>query len=119
MGRIITLKNGEQKSILSIDDVIEIVRDNLGNELTDLIVDELDDLAEEVAYNEDEIKIYEKDCQKYCDVIFSAQIEIGNIIKKLDYESVSCINDTIKLNNNVFNDCIDRLTKVKEKFEET
>lgn len=83
MGQIITLKNGEQKSILNMSDVMDIVASHLGTEITDCITSEFAEWEAEVEYANDVKKDYEDECGRYATAIYKAQTELELTLKKL------------------------------------
>ena len=112
MGRIITLMNGEIKPVIDFSDVAEIIRNELGDEVADCVDSEIDEWCSELNYYRDEYEDADKACQMYCTAILKAQCEIGDVIsmlKKLD--TVEVMKD--------LDECINRLTLVKEDLEET
>ena len=112
MGRMVTLKNGETKPIIDFDDVVEIVRNNLGDDVADAINTEIDEWSYDVSSYSDMYDDVSGQCQNYCDTIFRTQIEIGNIIEMLKRP------DTVDVMKNI-PECIAKLTEIKELLEET
>lgn len=112
MGKIIILKDGSSKPIINFNDVIDIIRDNLGDDIVECINEEIEDYSDDLDSYHDMYDEASEACQNYVDAIFKAQIEIGNIINILNGS------DVVEVMKKVPH-CVNKLTEIKELFEET
>ena len=83
MGRMITLKNGSSVPVIDFNDIIELVRDALGDEVSECIETEINEWEDEVDYFQSELDYSNNKNGEYVGVIFHAQNEIESIIKEL------------------------------------
>lgn len=51
MGRVLKLKDGSMETILEPEDTLKIVRDHLGDEVTDVLAEYVEDMLWEVNYD--------------------------------------------------------------------
>jgi hypothetical protein len=108
MGKIIILKDGTSKPIIEFNDVTDIIRDNLGDDIVECINEEIDDWSYDLESYHDMYDEASKSCQNYVDAIFKAQIEIEKVI------------NLIKDNPDKNSECaVKSLTELKEMLEET
>ena len=108
MGKIIILKDGTSKPIIEFNDVTDIIRDNLGDDIVECINEEIEDYSDDLDSYHDMYNEASEACQNYFDAIFKTQIELEKII------------NLIKDNPDKNSECaIKSLTELKEMLEET
>jgi len=115
MGQIITLKNGEQKSILNMSDVMDIVAFHLGTEITDCITSEFAEWEAELEYANDVKKDYEDECGRYATAICKAQTELELTLKKL----TNFKGNIAPTMQKEYSSLLDEISQVRDLLEET
>ena len=109
MGQMITLKNGSSVPIMDFNDVIDLVRNELGNEISECIKTEIDEWEDEVDYFKSELDYSNNKNGEYVGAIFHAQNEIESVIKELKEKD----------ENKELAHCIDKIEQVLILLEDT
>ena len=84
MGKLITLKNGEVRTIMSIDDALEVVAEFVGDDIAECIKEEIHDIKEDIHYWQQESDMSETRCEAYANLIFSSQMLLESALKSLN-----------------------------------
>ena len=84
MGKLITLKNGEVRTIMSIDDALEVVAEFVGDDIAEYIKEEIHDIKEDIHYWQQESDMSETRCEAYANLIFSSQMLLESALKSLN-----------------------------------
>ena len=109
MGRMITLKNGSSVPVIDFNDIIELVRDALGDEVCECIKTEINEWEDEVDYFKSELDYSNNKNGEYVGAIFHAQNEIESVIKELKEKD----------ENKKLAHCIDKIEQVLILLEDT
>ena len=109
MGRMITLKNGGSVPIIDFNDVIELVKDTLGDDLSECIATEIEEWEDEVDYYRSELDYSNNKRTEYVNAMFHAQNDIESIIKELKEKD----------ENKELSHCIDKIEQVLILLEDT
>lgn len=83
MGRLLELKNGEKRPVMTIDDAIEIVADFAGDEVAEYMKEEIAQLKNELHEALQMADINESRCEEYATIVFQNQNALDLAIERL------------------------------------
>ena len=107
MGKLITLKNGEIRTLLDTNDALDIVQEFLGDELADYLKSDFRDLEDAIDRIDSDKNSLETDCENYAITLFNAMAETNDLLKQFDALDDLLTSTRIKLENIIKETCME------------